>query len=569
MSRSRRAVTTHLRVRTAAAVVAVLGVVSVYGGGAAVALWSVSDARITTSATTTHLTALPAPTVTAQTGGSWTVDVGAGRSSATLAPVYTLERSTTADFASPVRIGQGASQTFTATGSAPPVATPTRFSKIVVGSLAGCGLTGGRAMCWGTNTTYQFGRGDTVASPNVPVPVKTTADDPASQLPADEVLLDIVAGIGAFCATSATSVYCWGNNESGIVDPTTRAATPLPVKVLTRAATELTSITIGRSHACVLLTPGGPYCWGGNESGQLGANLPLTTAPHLPVKVLTGGVGGSQVPGGTTPTVITAGVVHTCLITSGKAYCWGRGAGGSLGTGANTDASVPQAVLTGGSSAIPTTAVFTSIATSPVSAYASGNSTTCAIASDIVFCWGDNENGGLGIGTTTATSIPWARQVVGLPAGAPTSLSAAAQGNCVIVSGVPWCWGWNNSGQLLNGGTTTTGTPVKAVIGTRTATSITGTVATRCVGFSDGAWGCAGYGGWGAFGEGPNGRLTNPTTSLGTVVTPSPLLCAAGTGWVPDGTCALAPGTVYYYRSSYTLGSWTSPVTGPVGVPVS
>src|SRR5213076_1954999 len=76
---------------------------------------------------------------------------------------------------------------------------------------------------------------------------------------------------------------------------------------------------------------GAAYCWGYNESGQLGVGT--SEGPHTcrygscsadPVPVVTGLRWVS----------ITAGGAHTCGLTpGGEAYCWGSNAYGQLGIG--------------------------------------------------------------------------------------------------------------------------------------------------------------------------------------------------------------------------------------------
>jgi len=82
---------------------------------------------------------------------------------------------------------------------------------------------------------------------------------------------------------------------------------------------------------------------------------------------------------------------------------------------------------------------------------------TCAIRLDgTVACWGGNEFGQLGIGTTDNESTP--QLVSGLPY--ITAIAAGAQHTCALdASGQLYCWGGNSSEQLGDGGTTDAASP--------------------------------------------------------------------------------------------------------------
>lgn len=122
---------------------------------------------------------------------------------------------------------------------------------------------------------------------------------------------------------------------------------------------------------------------------------------------------------------ITAGARHTCAwFEDGEAACWGNNGGGRLGDGTVETRATPVRV--------------TGLA-GKVKMMAAGGVHTCALLADArVQCWGTNDEGQLGDGTTTSSlapvSVPNLQGVVHVSAG-------ALHGCAVAGSGVVRCWG--------------------------------------------------------------------------------------------------------------------------------
>ena len=98
-----------------------------------------------------------------------------------------------------------------------------------------------------------------------------------------------------------------------------------------------------------------------------------------------------------------------------------------------------------------------------VDSIAVGGSHACAIFSgsggSVVGCWGGNEHGQLGDGTTTGRTSPTATDSLG--SGRTATSVTASEFTCAILDdGSVKCWGRNTYGQIGNGQEVNTDTPV-------------------------------------------------------------------------------------------------------------
>jgi alpha-tubulin suppressor-like RCC1 family protein len=335
-------------------------------------------------------------------------------------------------------------------GLAVPVAVPQAALAASPGTVSisaafgqSCAIENGKAYCWGGNQYGQLGDGSTTGS-SVPVAVDT------SGVLAGKTLTQITVSFAHTCALDSTgAAYCWGWNLTGqLGDGSTGGSSSVPVAVDTSgvlAGKTLTQITAGLYHTCVLDSTGAAYCWGANWYGELGRN---NTNSGVPVAVDTSGVLA-----GKTLTQITAGNSDsTCALDStGAAYCWGDNPYGELGDGSTTDSSVPVAVDTSGVLAGKT---LTRITT--------GFYDTCAVDSTgAAYCWGFNNDGELGDGNTTDSSVPVAVDASGVLAGKALTQIAVSNHMCALdLAGAAYCWGYNGDGDLGDGNTTDSSVPV-------------------------------------------------------------------------------------------------------------
>jgi alpha-tubulin suppressor-like RCC1 family protein len=310
-------------------------------------------------------------------------------------------------------------------GNIPTTAQTLDFSAIAAGGEHTCALTGtGGVKCWGANGYGQLGDGTTIQR-SVPVEVNGLSFGVTA----------ITAGGSHTCAlTTGGGVKCWGRNEYGQLGDGTTENRMTPVEV-SGLSSGVTAIAAGGSHTCALTDGGGVKCWGYNVFGQLGDGTTIQRSVPVEVSGLSSGV-----------SAIAAGGHHTCaLISSGDVKCWGANWYGQLGDGTTENRTTPVEV---------------SGLSSAVSAIAAGKYHTCALTDGGgVKCWGDNEYGQLGDGTTDDRLTPV--DVSGLASGVSAIAVGVVHTCALISSGDVKCWGDNYYGQLGDGTTEYRTTPVE------------------------------------------------------------------------------------------------------------
>ena len=248
-------------------------------------------------------------------------------------------------------------------------------------------------------------------------------------------------------------------------------------------ATAQSSLSLGSHHSCALTSAGAVKCWGLNSGGQLGNGTNVNSSAAVDVNGL-----------GTGVIAISAGTFYTCALTSaGAVKCWGANNRGQLGDGTTTAKNVPTDVSGLGSGVV---------------AVSAGGEQTCALTSaGAVKCWGYNNVGQLGDGTTTTRSVPvdvsgLGSGVVAVSAGG-TYATGDQYHSCALTSaGAAKCWGFNSSGQVGDGSNTTRSVPVDVSgLGAGVAAVSTG-FQHSCALTSAGTAKCWGYNTYGQLGDG-------------------------------------------------------------------
>lgn len=281
------------------------------------------------------------------------------------------------------------------------------------------------------------------------------------------ILGDIVeVNSGAFhtlARTSSGTVYAWGFNGqgqlgNGLVNSVTHTSSPVQVLDSTgnNPLTGITQLAAGYHNSLVLTNTGTVLSWGRNLSGELGNG----TNTSSPLPVLVAGVGGSGTLTGVTQ--IAAGWYFSLALTnSGNVYAWGANNYGELGSGATgngmpgtaADTNAPIQVLgVGGVGFL-----------SDVTQITAGDGHSVALTAGGVFAWGANSEGQLGDGTTTHSATPV--QVLGLGGvgvlGGVTQIIAGWSHNTALdTNGAIYSWGANDVGQFGDGTNTFSNEPV-------------------------------------------------------------------------------------------------------------
>ena len=389
------------------------------------------------------------------------------------------------------------------TTPAAPQTDASGVSEIALGSQHTCAVVDGGVKCWGNNEYGQLGDG-TNQNRSTPVDV--------AGLGATSGVKHIWAGEYFTCAILDTnndglsSVKCWGRNDSGQLGNGTFTTRNTPDFV---TGSESETWQIGSyagvgSHSCVGLgdlhtAQITPQCWGANGFSQLGdgtttdSNHPITSTNLLDfydlgiLRVVTGGAftcvmggypiiqclganGAGQLGDGTTTASITGTWVinnnddyfsdfeangsHACFVKQWRGvrygvFCWGFNGYGQIGI------STTQNVLTPTQISLAEYAVGANLAMGefhtcnydPVSWYDPHFPPFASVSG--LKCWGRNDYGQLGDGTTTTRLSPVQTTLANQRL---QQVAAGGYHTCAITDvDQVLCWGRNDSGQLGDG----------------------------------------------------------------------------------------------------------------------
>ena len=230
------------------------------------------------------------------------------------------------------------------------------------------------------------------------------ANDSVSDSSAVTVTLNIVDSAPAVLAISGLrnhactlfdnkKVKCWGRNSYGqlgygnrhyIGDDELASA-----QNFVDVGDNVVQIAVGGSHTCALLEDRNVKCWGRNNNGQLGLGHTQSIGDNEAASSVTSLSLGEKV------RQIVAGGTFSCALTEmGRVKCWGANSNGQLGLGHTQQVGHSELAAVGQSP-------FINIG-GKVSKLAAGWEHVCALLENQKLkCWGQNNNGQLGLGNTS------------------------------------------------------------------------------------------------------------------------------------------------------------------------
>jgi alpha-tubulin suppressor-like RCC1 family protein len=298
---------------------------------------------------------------------------------------------------------------------------------VAAGVNHACALRNGGVVCWGANDDGSLGDGSTNSS-LVPVSVSGMSSGVTA----------IAAGGNTTCAIQNGALKCWGYNGSGQLGIGSSAASgansyravPTQVNGLTSGVTAVSLSNDNNAnkpvnHVCAIHN-GAVKCWGSNLYSSVGD---FGTADRLLPFAVPGFSSGIQ--------NVVALNNRTCVVKDGALSCWGYGKNGEIGNGVSSTRNPTPVVPSGMDTGV--TAVGGSV------------STTCAIKAGRLYCWGDNKQGTVGDGSNKDRSVP--TPVTSMDSNVEQVGREDAKSVCATKQGQLYCWGYNNKGQLGDGST--------------------------------------------------------------------------------------------------------------------
>ncbi len=367
------------------------------------------------------------------------------------------------------------------------------YKSVAIGSKHACGITlTNNLKCWGTNNYGQVGDNG-VTTRTTPVAVSGSETYKTVAVNDDG---NIATARGFTCAITSNDVLqCWGVNS--LIQLGNGTSNMQYVPGTSDAGTTYAAIQISAARACGITLTGALKCWGnllGDSSPQSSYSYGSGNARHQYAEKMTKASEWTF----DTLSVFGADAIDdhysgTCGISSNKLYCWGsmKATEGPFGDGSQTDARRPAPVMIdpstnysyihtrrshdfcaitsagqmkcwginnygelGEAAAVSATVYSPTVADSSTTytKVVSFNHATCGITTTgVLKCAGNNDNGRLGLGDTTArTSFTVVDSGVSY-----SDIEMGMSHTCGrTTTGVLKCWGTNSQGQIAKASST-------------------------------------------------------------------------------------------------------------------
>lgn len=249
-------------------------------------------------------------------------------------------------------------------------------------------------------------------------------------------------------------------------------------------------VSAGSGFSCALRRDGTAFCWGSNDHGELGSGARADAPSPLPVSTSL-----------KFASVSTGSTFACALTTDGHAYCWGNAGADDEGLAVVPGSRIERRVA----SAIAGNLTFASLS--------AGGDHACAVTTaGIAYCWGDNEYGQLGDGTTTTREAP-VRVATDVRF---RSISAGLLHSCGLATdGRAYCWGNNSWGAVGAGPAGSKPTRPVAVAGQLRFAMVSAGNLYTCAVTTTGAGYCWGYNEYNGLGDGSDKPATEPRAVVG------------------------------------------------------
>lgn len=233
-----------------------------------------------------------------------------------------------------------------------------------------------------------------------------------------------------------------------------------------QAQSYATPISAGANHTCKITRDRGlVYCWGANNYGQLGDGSTINRMRPVPVYYRSGSTLQHL-----RASAISAGLTHTCAINKDVRgiWCWGANNYGQLGNGSVSEFETrPVRVV-----ANPKDRTNALITLRDETKITAGAHHSCAFANIIgqsatTWCWGLNDKGQLGTGTSTKPNGAYmVKRSNGQLLSNISHMDIGFSHTCAVLSREVLCWGFDHWDTTYGKSVRNTATPIKKFDGT-------------------------------------------------------------------------------------------------------